>query len=256
MMDLAGKNVVLVGGYGGIGMATARLLLKKKIANLVIVSRLENMENLRKLQAEASNVNVLSVQMDITNRQSIEKGMKDIALQIKQIDLLINSAGVLMDRDVETTIAVNLTGLINTCLMALPLMDKTQMGRGGLIVNLASVYGLEPNGALAVFSAAKHGVIGFTRSMSDETIQRRTGVSMIAALPGLTQSELMMNLRDKTTLDTTKELVEQMLAAKQQKPEDVALNLMKAIEMNKNGALYILNLGNLKEVSLNTHWQL
>ncbi|XP_055909938.1 fat body protein 2-like [Eupeodes corollae] len=256
MMDLAGKNVVIVGGYGGIGMATARLLLKKKIANLVIASRLENNENLRKLQAEAPSVNILYVQMDITKRQSIEKGMKEIAQQIKNIDLLINAAGVLMDRDVETTIDVNLTGLINTSLLALPLMDKTQMGRGGLILNISSVYGLEPNAALAVYSAAKHGVIGFTRSLSDETIQRRTGVSMIAALPGLTQSELMMNLRDRTTLDATKELADQMLAAKQQKPEEVAANLIKAIETNKNGALYILNLGNLKEVTLNTQWQL
>lgn len=45
-------------------------------------------------------------------------------------------------------------------------MDKTQSGQGGVVVNVASVYGLEPGPAFSVYTAAKHGVVGFTRSMA------------------------------------------------------------------------------------------
>lgn len=45
-------------------------------------------------------------------------------------------------------------------------MDKTQSGQGGVVVNVASVYGLEPGPAFSVYTAAKHGVVGFARSMA------------------------------------------------------------------------------------------
>lgn len=74
--------------------------------------------------------------------------------------------GVMADRNIELTININLIGLINTTMEALPYMDKTQKGRGGLILNIASSLGLEPCGAIAIYSASKFGVVGFTRCLA------------------------------------------------------------------------------------------
>lgn len=69
-------------------------------------------------------------------------------------------------RTLAVFFSIQQTGLIHTTLLALPHMDKSQHGRGGVICNIGSVYGLEPAPATPVYSAAKHGVVGWTRSLA------------------------------------------------------------------------------------------
>lgn len=255
--DLTGKNVVYVGGFSGIGFQTCRMIMKKKITNLVICSRMENVEMLQQLQTEVTTVKVHFVHMNIVDRANIEHAVKQIAGMVSSIDVLVNGVGVLADKDVETTIDVNLTGLINTTLAFLPFMDKTINGRGGIVVNISSVYGLEPAPAFAVYSAAKHGVVGFTRSLGNEFYYRKTGIACICACPGLTTSELMTNLRDKVTWGHhSEELADVVEKAKKQTPEECAVNIIKAIEMMKNGGIFLCNLGQLKEVVPTVYWHL
>lgn len=60
-------------------------------------------------------------------------------------------------------------GLINSSLLALEHMDQTKGGRGGLVVNISSVAGLQPTPLMAIYSAAKHGVTAFTRGLAVST---------------------------------------------------------------------------------------
>lgn len=257
MFDLSGKNVVYVGGFSGVGFQVCRNLMKKKINHLVVCSRMENVEMLQKLQAECTTVKVHFVHMDVMDRHNIENAVKQIVGIIKYIDVLINGVGVLADKDVDTTIGVNLTGLIHTTLAFLPYMDKTVSGRGGVVVNISSVFGLEPAPAFAVYAAAKHGVVGFTRSLGDDHYYRKTGVAFVCICPGLTSTEMMVNLRENVTWEHhSEELAEVMAKAKQQTPEECAVNVVKAIEVMKNGGVYICNLGQLKEIVPTNYWHL
>lgn len=87
-------------------------------------------------------------------------------VQMDYIDVLINGATLCDESDIDATINTNLTGMMNTCATVLPYMDKQQMGKGGLIVNVTSVVGLDPSPVFCAYSAAKFGVIGFTRSLA------------------------------------------------------------------------------------------
>lgn len=106
------------------------------------------------------------IKCDITDKSSIKNAVAAVVQSIPYIDVLVNAAGVLADRNIELTINVNLLGLINMTMEVLPYMDKTQNGRGGVIMNVASSLGLVPCPAIAIYSASKFGVIGFTRSLA------------------------------------------------------------------------------------------
>jgi len=146
--------------------------------------------------------------------------------------------------------------MIQSTMMAMPYMDKTQMGMGGMVVNMSSVYGLEPAPAFSVYAAAMHGILGFTRSMGDKMIYQKTGVMFMAMCPGLTNSEMMMNLRDNVTWHHSESMVEAIESAKRQMPEEAAMQMIHAMEMMKNGSMWIVNMGQLKEVTPTMHWQM
>lgn len=127
---------------------------------------MENVSAIRTLAAINPRTVVIYKKFDITDKAVIKNTFDEIVKTVQYIDVLINGAGVILDRNIELAININLTGLINTTMEALPYMDKTQKGRGGVLLNIASVLGLEPSPAVAVYSATKFGVIGFTRSLS------------------------------------------------------------------------------------------
>ncbi|XP_061399454.1 development-specific 25 kDa protein [Musca vetustissima] len=259
MFDWSGKSVVYVGAFSGIGFQVCQILMRKPLKNMVVCSRMENVEMLKKLQAINTDIRVSFVQMNLTDNSSIQHAVNSIAPIVGHVDVLINGVGVLADKDVETTINVNLTGLINTTLMMMPWMDKTQHGRGGMVVNIASVYGLEPGPAFSVYSAAKHGVVGFTKSMADEHLYSKTGVAFICICPGMTSTELMMNKRDMNWMKWvphTDTIWNTVVDAKMQTPEDCAVNMVNAMEQGKNAGMYICSMGGVKEVVPPVHWKM
>ncbi|XP_017843673.2 LOW QUALITY PROTEIN: fat body protein 2 [Drosophila busckii] len=257
MYDWTTKNVVYVGGFSGIGFQLVKLLVQQKHLNKIsIMHRIENAEIMKKLQFENPNVKVMFVPDNIMEKASIQSAITKMGQLMGYVDVLINGQDILLDKDVETIIGVNLTGMIHFTMTAMPYMDKTEMGKVGIVVNLSSVYGLEPAPIFAAYAAAKHGVLGFTRSMADSHIFQRTGVIFTAMYPGLTNTEIMMNLRDNVTWHQSNQLIGAIDRAKWQMPEEAAVQIINAIENMKNGSMWIIDKGNLKEVVPQAHWQI
>lgn len=100
-------------------------------------------------------------------RMDMQRYFEDVMMQMDYIDILVNGSTLCKEQDVEATINVNLTAPINIISCAMSYMDKNKdAGRGGMIVNVSSVTGLDPSPVFCVYSAAKFGVIGFTRSLA------------------------------------------------------------------------------------------
>ncbi|XP_037945958.1 alcohol dehydrogenase-like [Teleopsis dalmanni] len=147
-----------------------------------------------------------------------------------------------------------LTGLIETTLVAVPIMSKSESGRGGLIVNVASVLGLEPGPFAAVYSATKHGVVGFTRSLADPHYNNITGISYIAICPGATVTGLLDTFVGVDTFEMSKPISERIIKAKNQTAEECAEAMMQAIEKAENGSVWICDLGKCEKVEMHKYW--
>uniref|UniRef100_W8C7D0 alcohol dehydrogenase n=1 Tax=Ceratitis capitata TaxID=7213 RepID=W8C7D0_CERCA len=254
-MSLAGKNVVFVGGLGFIAYEACKYLMNNDLASLFVFDVLDKPEAIKALQEINPKTKVYYTKFDITNKESIKQSLADVISKVQHIDALINGAGILTDPNVELTMNINLIGLINTTLEALPLMDKNKQGRGGVIVNIASVLGLEPCPPAAVYCASKFGVVGFSRSLGDPFYYEHTGVAVVTFCPGLTDTPLKNNIGSKYTFDYSKEIGEKLNSSKTQKPEVCGAHLAQAIELMDNGAIYISNQGTLTKVKPSVYWE-
>jgi len=254
-MDLNNKNVAFVAGFGGIGYEFCKELMTRNLANLAVLDIADNPTALQNLQSINKATQVFFVRIDVGDKDLIRKSIKEVINRMKFIDVLVNGAGIVRDRNVDLTISVNLTGLIHTTMEVLPYMDKRKGGRGGIIANIASVYGLEPCASHAVYTASKFGVVGFTRSISDSFYYNLTGVAVMTLCPGLTKTPLIKEVLSNDTFDYSGELSQKIIDAEMQNAEDCGKNFVKAIESNENGAIWIADRGTLQKAEPKIFWR-
>ncbi|XP_017493504.1 PREDICTED: alcohol dehydrogenase-related 31 kDa protein-like isoform X3 [Rhagoletis zephyria] len=165
--NLYAKNVVYIGGFGGIGVETCKQLLQKGVANLMILDKTWNESAHKELNAVDTQRVFQFMEFDITcgldkTRQVFARIMEKFGY----IDVLINGAGICDEQDYDLIIAVNFTGTINATLVAYDLMDRSRDGQGGVVVNISSVAALTPFPVLPIYSGTKGGVLSFTRALS------------------------------------------------------------------------------------------
>ncbi|KAH8273830.1 hypothetical protein KR044_001574, partial [Drosophila immigrans] len=252
-MDLSGKNVVYLGGYGGIGQKTCKELLDRQLQALVVFDLTLNEQILDDWQSQYPNTEIFYQKVDITQRPDIEAAYKVTAERLGHFDLVVNGMGLLDDRQIELTIQINLVGLINSCLIALEYMDKSKGGQGGMIVNISSVAGIEPTSRMSVYSASKHGVTGFTRSMAGPFL-RPSGISFVTICPGLTETPLLHEMHNKTAYSFKTSTTTGSSTIKRQPSHVCAQNILKVIEQATNGSVWRLDVGEITELELPVMW--
>ncbi|KXJ80459.1 hypothetical protein RP20_CCG024933 [Aedes albopictus] len=249
-MTLEGKSAVVIGGAGGIGIEICKKLLSSGLAKLAILDVNElPIETIRdQIAACNTTAQIVSMKCDITNKSNLDDAIRGRVLaQFGYIDLLVNSAGTVDERDPERLLAINVTGVVNSSLMALELMSKEYPGgRGGTIVNISSIAGLEPTPFLCVYSASKFAVTGFTRSISNDLIYNRTGVKCITICPGITDTTLLSKFFAGQDLlfpwmSSVASSVKNNYPS--QSPSDVGDCVAKAVLDGENGSVWIVNGG-------------
>ncbi|CAG9186592.1 SDR family NAD(P)-dependent oxidoreductase [Cupriavidus pinatubonensis] len=205
--SLQGRHALVTGGGRGIGAAIARRLLADG-ASVTLVGRdvqvLERaVDELRPLLVGAAVLT--AVPADISDADSVAAAFAVAESKAGPIAVLVNNAGQAHSAPFGKTslalwqrmIDVNLTGTFLCTQAALPAMMAAGWGR---IVNVASTAGLIGYGYVSAYCAAKHGVIGLTRSLALETA--RSGVTVNAVCPGYTETDIVRdavaNIVDKT----------------------------------------------------------
>jgi NAD(P)-dependent dehydrogenase (short-subunit alcohol dehydrogenase family) len=194
-----GKHAIVTGGGSGIGVATAQVL-RDKGARVTIVARGEE-----RLAAAASRIDCQHQVADVASRERVSSAFDAAAEANGPVDILVNNAGLaeampfakVSDAHWEQMLAVNLTGVFNCTRAVIP----TMLERGsGTIVNVASTAGLTGYAYVAAYCAAKHGVIGLTRSLALEYATR--GITVNAVCPGYTETDIVDNTIDRIVAAT------------------------------------------------------
>uniref|UniRef100_A0A1I8NE76 Uncharacterized protein n=1 Tax=Musca domestica TaxID=7370 RepID=A0A1I8NE76_MUSDO len=255
-MDLKDKNIIYIGGFGGIGQKCIEEFLKKGIKGLFVFDLKENTKVLGYWQETYTSCDICFVTVDVTKTETIETAYKKASDKMGCIDVVVNGCGLMNDRHLDLTIDINLRGVLHSCMIALGYMDKSKGGRGGVIVNISSVAGIQTSGMFAIYSAAKHGVTAFSRAMTNPLYYMHTGVNFITICPGLTETALLENVKDKTTLlEYGQPMAERFLKIKTQPANVCAENIVKAVEINKVGSVWLLDVGTMSEVQMPTLWE-
>ena len=175
------RTALVTGASQGIGRACAKALAAKGVTVIAGARQTEKLASLVE-EIRASGGMAEAVELDVASQVSVDAMAKAHG---KQIDILINNAGItadnlgmrLKDADWQSVLDTNLTGAFR-CSRAL--MRGMMKKRWGRIVNLASVVGLSGNAGQANYSASKAGLIGLTKSLAQELASRNITVNAVA----------------------------------------------------------------------------
>ena len=180
MSRIKGANVLVTGGANGIGKLMGESCLLEGAAHLVIWDI--NDANLKNTIVEFSKKgfkNVTPYLVDVSDIDDIEKTATKVLLDVGNIDILFNNAGIVAGskrfwehtrNDIEKTMAINSNGVMHVARVFLP--DMLKQGHGH-VVNIASIAGIITNVNMAVYVASKWACIGFSESLRLELEQEK-----------------------------------------------------------------------------------
>jgi len=219
LQRLKGKVAIITGASRGIGRATA-LALGMEGAN-VVVNYAKSSGAAVEVVAEivAAGGSGMALQADVSKAEEVDTLVKEVMEKWSRIDILVNNAGITRDTlllrmkpdDWQSVIDLNLTGVFLCTRAVSKIMLKQKSGR---IINVASVSGQIGIPGQANYSAAKAGVIGFTKTVATELANR--GITANVVAPGFIATDMTKDLKH------SEQIIKLIPLGRYGKPEEVA----------------------------------
>ena len=184
MGRLDDKVVIVTGAGRGIGRGIVEKLAAEGAR--VVVSDVD--EESARDTAEAVGGGAVGLRADVTSKESVEAMVAEVVERFGRVDVLVNNAGwdkvepflKSNESDWERVIAINLYGTLHCCKAVLPVMVEQEYGK---VVNIGSDAGRVGSSGEAVYSAAKGGIISFTKTLAREMARYKINVNCICPGP-------------------------------------------------------------------------
>ncbi|MEZ8142256.1 3-oxoacyl-ACP reductase [Enterovibrio norvegicus FF-33] len=194
-MNLNGKIALVTGASRGIGRAIAELLVER---GATVVGTATSESGAAAI-SDYLGENGKGFALNVTSAESVGDVLKAIKEEFGDIDILVNNAGItrdnllmrMKDDEWQDIMDTNLTSIFRMSKAVLRAMMKKRNGR---IINVGSVVGTMGNAGQANYSAAKAGVVGFTKSLAREVASR--GITVNTVAPGFIETDMTKALND------------------------------------------------------------
>ena len=188
-------TALITGGASGIGLESTKRFLQEGF-KVVVFDSAQDAEEKLKIKLKSITKNLLIVSVDVTNYQSIIDGFGKIKKADLKHNVLVNSAGISPPTnalheysidDWNRCIDINLTGTFMVTKEFISYFLDTKVDHGS-IINISSIMGVTASAAQAVYSATKHGVVGFTKSVAQDYAHKNLRVNAIG--PGVIETPM------------------------------------------------------------------
>ncbi len=211
---------LVTGATEGIGRATV-LALGRAGYGVGVIARTESKVRSLVKHLKEEGIEAAGAAADVGQAEPVARAVESVSRALGEVQVLVNNAGVLIAKpfeeltleDWDTTMATNLRSLYLMCRAVLPAMRRRQEG---IIVNVASLAGRNGFVGGTAYTASKHAVLGFSRSLMLET--RKQNIRVIAVCPGSVATGMM---QDQPMLKADPDRILQ--------PEDVAETILHAL---------------------------
>ncbi len=199
-LELKGKTAVVTGGSRGIGRAIALRLAKQGVDVAITYARSEEAANEVKAEMEEMGRKAKALQADAVKFEKAEAVIQEVVDDWGKLDILVNNAGITRDNLIlrmseeqwDQVLDTNLKSVFNYSKAAAKPMMRN---RGGSVINISSVVGINGNAGQSNYAASKAGIIGFTKSYAKELASRNIRANVIA--PGYILTEMTGELDEK-----------------------------------------------------------
>ncbi|MCW8092014.1 3-oxoacyl-ACP reductase FabG [Alteromonas sp. ASW11-130] len=230
--QLNDKVVLVTGASRGIGKAIAQQLANDGAKVIGTATSQSGADAISDYLGASGGKGIM---LNVTDKSSINDGLKAINDEFGSIDILVNNAGItrdnllmrMKDEEWSDILDTNLTSIFLLSKAVLRGMMKKRFGR---IVNVGSVVGSTGNPGQANYAAAKAGVVGFTKSMAREVASRGITINVVA--PGFIDTDMTKSLTDEQREAIFKDIPANRLG----KPEEIAATVAFLVS---EGAAYI-----------------
>ncbi|KAG7188293.1 hypothetical protein KM043_007956 [Ampulex compressa] len=242
-MEIENKTALITGGAGSIGFCTAQELLRNGAKSVAILDLSDsNGESMvAELENEFGKGRGIFFAADVAKDDEFTASFKKAVDALGSLDIVINNAGIMDDADWDVMIDINYKGVVRGNILALSQMGKHKGGKGGTIVNMSSIAGLEGNPIAPIYGGTKHAILGL--SLALQRFYDKTGVRVLTICPGLTTtamaSRFMASKVHAMDILDDDMAAREMVGMQNQPPEHVACAIIELIEKGKNGAIFV-----------------